>query len=143
MPTRKNKKYRKVVKLATSDMAAAADQSVTIHTVTDPGTTKRIIIDMSMGQDAQAADNRTFWGLCITKPGETLPAIADMESQENRWLAIGGGLAVAQSDQGGMKVYRDMKIQRKVKDGDVISLVTNTTTVGRQDGTITVFIDET
>ncbi len=143
MATRaKSKKIRKVIHIINEDLAAATDNAVSIHTVTDPGTTKRFICGVDLGEDAFAADNEVRWGLCITGAGETLPDLANAAAEENRWLAIGVGLAKAQADGAGVNVRLDSKIQRKVKDGHVISFVGRQSTVGKMRGSVTLFIDE-
>lgn len=139
----KPKKIRKVIANCGGDLAAATDLASTIHTVTDPGTLKRVIIRGSFGEDAFAADDAVRWGLCLTRAGETLPDTGNFASEEYRWLAFGGGLAVQQSDGGGYQLNEDMKIQRRMKDGDVLSCVLYQTTVGRANYTVTIFIDET
>ncbi len=136
------KHIRKVIKKLEAAIAAATDVAVTIHTFTDPGTTKRIILDGSIAPDAFVNDHLIESGLCITSPGETLPALADVEAEENRWLLLKGGLTTSQT-VGAFSLAVDSKIQRKVKDGDILSLVSRSTGAGHQAGFATVFVDET
>lgn len=138
----KKKKIRKVCAFMTADLAAGSDATDTIHTMTDPGTIKRLIINAGIGVDTFANDETVQWGICLTKAGETLPTLANIESEENRWLIYECSLAVQQSDNGGYVAKLDSKTQRKVKDGDVLTFVCKTDSVGKLRGSATIFIDE-
>lgn len=147
MPTRRSrpKKIKKVVEKLANGVGAAQSE-LAIHTIENPSTTKRFIVDFDLGQDeATTVDDDDYsWGICITNPGETIPSLSNIESEEARWLVYGAGLARDQGVNGTpVHVYRDLKIQRKVKDGEVITFVAEQTRDGFVAGSITVFIDET
>ncbi len=140
---RVSKKMRKVTKNVNGANAGATNVFDTIHNVTDPGTLKRVILQFDMGSDAIANDEEYTWGVCLTNVGETLPDLTAIETQEDRWLVVGGGLAQTQSDGGGTNIHLDSKIQRKMKAGQILTLVTRLTTAGFHNGYCTIFIDET
>lgn len=138
----KPKKIRKVIENEVGALVAVTDKAVTLHTVTDPATTKRFIGRITTHSDGHAASDVVNVGMCITSPGETLPTIANVEAEENRWIWFDGMLTVANTV--GPQVFDfDMKIQRKVKDGDVISLVIKQTDAGDYSAVVTLFLDET
>lgn len=137
----KAKKIRKVIARGSGALAADTDSASTLHTVTDPGTTKRIILTAAVQEDAYAAGDVYRVGICITRPGETLPDTDNIASEENRWIFYEEGLA--SDGTWDPNRHLDMKIQRKVKDGDVISLVKYSTTAGDFGFCSTIFIDET
>ncbi len=143
MPVRRTrpKKIRKVVKILDDALAAATQVNETLHTVTDPSTTKRFLVNLGIGEDGFGNNDYMRWGLCITAPGETVPTLADVETEENRWLLFEQGIAQGQAV--GQNINRDTKIQRKVKDGDVITIAMETKTVGHCLGSVTIFLDET
>lgn len=138
---RKPKKIRKVIEIGNNPLAAGTDATHTIHTVTDPGTTKRIIVTVDAQEDSYTAADVYAVGICITRAGETLPTVANVESEEYRWVWFEYHNASEKGDA--IRIHRDMKIQRKVKDGDIISIVKNQTAAGDSAHSVTLFIDET
>ncbi len=142
MVTRRSvsKKIKKIVKRVAVALSTT-DVVTTIHTMTDPGTLKRVIANISCGVDTFAADQATQWGFCITKGGEAVPSLANIESEETRWLVYGAGLSRAQTDP--LIIALDSKIQRKTKPGDVLSFIALQGSAGYHVGSITIFIDQT
>ncbi len=139
---RTNKKIRKVLKRLVGTLTAGTDQVVTLHTVTDPGTTKRFIIEADVTQDTTAVAQYQMCGLCITSAGETLPILDNVEAEKERWIWVHRQAAIKYDNP--KHITKDMKIQRKVKDGDIISFVTLAEHVdGDVTGVVTIFIDET
>lgn len=138
----KPRKIKKVTYYNSEVTAAQTEESETIHTIENPSTTKRMIFDLDLVCPDVPTDGG-YWkfGLCITRPGETLPQLANINSEETRWLYFTAGIENVTDNV--VHIERDLKIQRKVKDGDVLSLVIITRDIAYYSFAGTVFIDET